>query len=474
MQIPGFIRGAANRGNKAAQAFVQQYDNGDNTPYDPNAYAAVKAQFDDYNGELDDNYEEFDEEEIKSPEEQRATKRIDELGEKYKPTENDKASSLLDEIEDIEAEEDKIALEDKIRTAFANEEITEQEEQMLLNKLFEEKDEVADEDLYEELADNEYIYGNLNKEQAIQVMQERTDKSSEEIKKFMDKNFSKHFWDDEIFDDNVPSEKEIDNLRKQEEMKKLDKEFPNKNIDKGVSDIVNKEEKPIHLRSLENQISRNPDYKKIADSLSNKEDINDAYFYAFKDAYEKHNYEPSNRHISDELSDAYWKLADDFKDSRGMSQTEWDRYGEPEFERYYGSEADFIDKGLEAHNKYFDELDKPEPKQEKYLAPEEIGIDYDYPEESIKYYEKKNNVKLYEQPNGSFKVIPNKEKSKEEPKQKNKEYIPNDISRDVAKVFLEQKFNFDKEFLNNLSQDDLTLAAKFFKKFNIDKIKKDN
>lgn len=84
MQIPGFIRGAANRGNKAAQAFVQQYDNGDNTPYDPNAYATVKAQFDDYNGELDDNYEEFDEEEIKSPEEQRANERIDELGEKYK------------------------------------------------------------------------------------------------------------------------------------------------------------------------------------------------------------------------------------------------------------------------------------------------------------------------------------------------------------------------------------------------------
>lgn len=84
MQIPGFIRGAANRGNKAAQAFVQQYDNGDNTPYDPNAYAAVKAQFDDYNGELDDNYEEFDEEEIKSPKEQRANERINELGEKYK------------------------------------------------------------------------------------------------------------------------------------------------------------------------------------------------------------------------------------------------------------------------------------------------------------------------------------------------------------------------------------------------------
>ena len=50
---------------------------------------------------------------------------------------------------------------------------------------------------------------------------------------------------------------------------------------------------------------------------------------------------------------------------------------------------------------------------DKYLAPEEIGIDYDHPEESIKYYEKKNNVKLYEQPNGSFKVVPNQSNPQE-------------------------------------------------------------
>lgn len=55
-------------------------------------------------------------------------------------------------------------------------------------------------------------------------------------------------------------------------------------------------------------------------------------------------------------------------------------------------------------------LDDNSQDNVKYLAPEEIGIDYDNPEASIKYYEKKNNVKLYEQPNGSFKVVPNKER----------------------------------------------------------------
>jgi len=80
-------------------------------------------------------------------------------------------------------------------------------------------------DLYEELYDNEYIYANLNKDQASQVMQERTGKSKEEVDAFMDKNFSEHFWDEEL-NDNVPSEKEIDNLRKQEEMKKSFKDTP--------------------------------------------------------------------------------------------------------------------------------------------------------------------------------------------------------------------------------------------------------
>ena len=116
------------------------------------------------------------------------------------------------------------------------------------------------------------------------------------------------------------------------------------------------DKKPLHIQSLEKQIARNPEYKKIADSLSKEKDVNDAYFYAFKDAYERNGYEPSENNISDELSDKYWELADGFRDSRGMSDTEWDRFGWEEFERKYGTEADFIDKGLEAHNKYFDEL----------------------------------------------------------------------------------------------------------------------
>lgn len=54
--------------------------------------------------------------------------------------EDDKAGSLLDEIEDANTEEEKKELENKIRTAFADNEISEQEEQILLDKLFEEDD----------------------------------------------------------------------------------------------------------------------------------------------------------------------------------------------------------------------------------------------------------------------------------------------------------------------------------------------
>lgn len=122
------------------------------------------------------------------------------------------------------------------------------------------------------------------------------------------------------------------------------------------------------------------------------------------------------------------------------------------------------------HNNRSKEGFGSEESNVKYLAPEEIGIDYDNPEGSIRYYEKKNNVKLYEQPNGSFKVVPNK--GNQSDKKDNQPYQPDDTAKNVARVFLEQKFGYDEDFLNSLTDEDLELAAKFFKKFNIDKIGK--
>lgn len=53
-----------------------------------------------------------------------------------KDYEDNKAGSLLDEVEDADDDEEKAKLEDKIRTAFADGEITEKEEKMLLDKLY--------------------------------------------------------------------------------------------------------------------------------------------------------------------------------------------------------------------------------------------------------------------------------------------------------------------------------------------------
>lgn len=87
MKIPGFIRGQANKGNKVAQAFIQQYDNGDNqTPYDPQAYEAIRQQMSgqdsEYGAELDGDFD-IDIEKPQSVEEKKATERIKELGDKY-------------------------------------------------------------------------------------------------------------------------------------------------------------------------------------------------------------------------------------------------------------------------------------------------------------------------------------------------------------------------------------------------------
>lgn len=83
MQIPGFIRGKANKGNKVAAEFIRQYDNGDDdTPYDPEAYAKVKASMGE-DGVLDDNFEDdaprpedFEQKKV-SPEEKKVDKAVE-------------------------------------------------------------------------------------------------------------------------------------------------------------------------------------------------------------------------------------------------------------------------------------------------------------------------------------------------------------------------------------------------------------
>lgn len=245
MQIPGFIKGAANRGNKAAQAFVQQYDNGDNTPYDPNAYAAIKAQFDDYNGELSDDFE-MEVEEPMSPEEQRANERIDELGEKYKPVDDYK--QYKDKIiDDISKATDKNAFEyisDEIDNNLEAGYITEDEADEFYAKLDNKIDESnekmplynsklaknksQDEDLYEELADNEYIYGNLNKDQVAQVLSERKGIDLDKAKEYVDKNFNENFWDEESLS---PMEKSLFNYKPDKKLTDEDRELVRKHFE---------------------------------------------------------------------------------------------------------------------------------------------------------------------------------------------------------------------------------------------------
>ena len=191
-----------------------------------------------------------------------------------------------------------------------------------------------------------------------------TDVNDEEVE-FIDEKGHKQVASLEEFKNTVESDEYDTHGITEEEAKSLGLDTNN----------WNENEKPLHIKSLENQVSKNPDYKKIADSLSDKQDINDAYFYAFKDAYEKHNYEPSNKHIADELSDRYWALADSYRDRYGMSDGEWDRYGVSRFEEEYGTESDFIDKGIESHNKYFDDLGKPDATT--YNGAEVIGGDND-------------------------------------------------------------------------------------------------
>lgn len=138
----------------------------------------------------------------------------------------------------------------------------------------------------------------------------------------------------------------------------LDEEGYNVDIKGGVGKT---EEKPLHIRSLEKQVAGNPRYRAIADLVEGPSQSNDAikelYFYAFKDAYEKNGDDGyiNEDTIDAELGDAYYREMDNFMESRGMSQREFDRYGINEFEEEFGTEEDFTNRGKQAWRKYMEE-----------------------------------------------------------------------------------------------------------------------
>lgn len=133
--------------------------------------------------------------------------------------------------------------------------------------------------------------------------------------------------------------------------------MPDRNPDRIVKTLT-KEKKPLHVRSLEEQVSWNPRYKAVVDSFVNKDeygkrynDVHDAYFYGLKDAYEKTGYKPTEDDIRRELSDRYWGLADDYRFRHGLGSAAWDNYGWADFDNEYGSEDDFIEKLIDAYKK---------------------------------------------------------------------------------------------------------------------------
>lgn len=112
----------------------------------------------------------------------------------------------------------------------------------------------------------------------------------------------------------------------------------------------NKANKPLHIRSLEEQVSHNPDYMKIAKSISGgNSNLEDAYFYALKDAYERSGFAPTDDDIAREASNAYYGMTDDYRRYYGMNDRDWDEVGWPDFEEKYGTEDQFIERLLEAY-----------------------------------------------------------------------------------------------------------------------------
>lgn len=110
-------------------------------------------------------------------------------------------------------------------------------------------------------------------------------------------------------------------------------------------------------KSLEKQVSKNPEYQSYVDSIAKNKNLTDnekeEYFYAFKDAYEKSStyqrfgYMPSGE-IKNELSNAYYNMASNYQYNKGYSQKQWDEFGLSEFEDKYGTEEKFVQLGFDA------------------------------------------------------------------------------------------------------------------------------
>lgn len=270
MRIPGFIRGKANAGNKVAQAFIQQYDNGDNAPYDPEAYASLKVQMQGAEEDYQDYEMDVPREEDFTPEEQKANDRIEELGDKYGMsgmTEEEKEiyeghKNDLDDYEEDLTPQQNARFDEKseLIKKYSGMGYQPDEAQLHAEKDMVEKD---NQELYEELGDNEYIYGNLDKENIAKVLGERTGKSKEAIESFMNEKYKEGFWDEDAIEppteEDLPSEEELQKKKYEEEKAKLDKKYPTKGdpkIEKEIMDVIDKEDE------WKNATSKYPDVEK--------------------------------------------------------------------------------------------------------------------------------------------------------------------------------------------------------------------
>lgn len=104
-------------------------------------------------------------------------------------------------------------------------------------------------------------------------------------------------------------------------------------------------------KDLAKRVAKNPSYQGMVDSLGlNDDDMKDAYFYAFKDAYERNGFKPTEENIREELSDRYWGLADSYRERMGYGQDDeiWEREGPSFVADQYGPEEEFISNGIEA------------------------------------------------------------------------------------------------------------------------------
>jgi hypothetical protein len=111
------------------------------------------------------------------------------------------------------------------------------------------------------------------------------------------------------------------------------------------------DEKPLHIRSLENQVSKNVDYRAMAELACNgNNDLFDTYFYAFKDAYERNGYKPTDDDIQGELRDAFYSRMDVYQEGNGLTDKEMGDFGMWDFEEEIGvTEDEFIDNGMNAY-----------------------------------------------------------------------------------------------------------------------------